>query len=110
MISYHGSRGARTGDTLVFLNDSDAPDDSESAVRTLRRRGDLADHSDGFEWGYAGSGPAQLALALLAHHTQDDARAVALHQRFKREVVAHFPRSGWNLNATEIDAWLTKQR
>lgn len=108
-ISYHGTRGARTGDCLVFYNDSDAPDDSESAIRTLRRRDDLMNHSPtGFEWGYEGSGPAQLALALLAHHTQDDAKAVSLHQAFKRDIVGNFARSGWNLAASEIDAWLTK--
>lgn len=35
----------------------------------LPPRNDLKNHSpDGFEWAYAGSGLAQLALALLAHH------------------------------------------
>ena len=30
---------------------------------------DLVNHSPtGFEWGYGGSGPAQLAVAMLAHH------------------------------------------
>ncbi len=32
----------------------------------------------GFEWTYAGPGPQQLALALLADHLGDDARALAL--------------------------------
>ena len=31
--------------------------------------------SDGFEWGYEGSGPHQLALAILADHFGDDDRA-----------------------------------
>lgn len=35
----------------------------------LNPRYDLANHSpDGFAWGYPGSGPAQLALAILANH------------------------------------------
>jgi len=42
---------------------------------------------DGFECGYAGSGPAQLALALLLAAGASNARAVALHQRFKAEHV-----------------------
>lgn len=41
--------------------------DASSAIRALPTRLDLARHSPtGFEVGYAGSGPAQLALAILA--------------------------------------------
>ena len=35
----------------------------------------------GFEWTYVGNGPAQLALALLADHLGDDARALAFTSR-----------------------------
>ncbi len=36
----------------------------------------LHNHSpDGFDWGYQGSGPAQLTLALVADALGDDARA-----------------------------------
>jgi hypothetical protein len=50
----------------------------------LPLRLDLQNHSPtGFAWGYGGSGPAQLALAILADHLGDDARAARLHQRFK---------------------------
>ena len=39
----------------------------------LDPRPDLRNHSPtGFEWGYGGSGPAELALALLADHFDDD--------------------------------------
>jgi hypothetical protein len=69
----------------------------------LDPRLDLGNHSpDGFEWGYGGSGPAQLALALLADHLGDDERAVALHQEFKWAVVAHLPRQGWTLTSEQI--------
>ena len=70
----------------------------------LPARLDLANHSPtGFEWGYAGSGPAQLALAILAHHLKDDEQAVALHQAFKFEVVAKLPKSGWRLSAHDVE-------
>ena len=50
----------------------------------LPLRLDLDNHSpDGFAWGYGGSGPAQLALALLADALGDDAEALRLHMRFK---------------------------
>jgi hypothetical protein len=69
----------------------------------LRRRGDLYNHSLGFEWGYGGSGPAQLALALLADTLGKGAQALKLHQEFKDRVVAKLPRDGrWQLSRAEI--------
>jgi hypothetical protein len=61
----------------------------------------------GFEWTYEGAGPAQLALALLADHLGDDARALALHERFMREVVAYLDNS-WQLTAADIDEALKR--
>jgi Family of unknown function (DUF6166) len=57
----------------------------------------------GFEWTYEGNGPAQLALALLADHLGDDARALALYEAFMRAVVAELDNS-WELTSAEIDA------
>jgi len=37
----------------------------------------------GFAWGYGGSGPAQLALALCAHVLEDDFRALEIYQDVK---------------------------
>jgi hypothetical protein len=56
----------------------------------------------GFEWTYEGAGPAQLALALLADHLGDDAKALALHERFMRAVVAELD-NAWRLTSTDID-------
>ena len=75
--------------------------------RPLDPRLDLGSHSPtGFEWGYGGSGPAQLALALLADHTGDDDEAVMLHQDFKRLVVARLAFRGWELTGPQMDSWL----
>jgi hypothetical protein len=71
--------------------------------RPLNPRFDLWNHSPtGFEWGYGGSGPAQLALALLADHLSDDDEAVKLHQDFKRTLVASLPYRGWTLGSERI--------
>ncbi|HEX3885150.1 MAG TPA: DUF6166 domain-containing protein [Stellaceae bacterium] len=59
----------------------------------------------GFEWTYEGTGPAQLALALLADHLGDDTRALALHDAFMRNVVANLDNS-WELTSADIDAAL----
>lgn len=72
----------------------------------LPARLDLSNHSpDGFNWGYSGSGPAQLALAILAHCTGDDDLACELHQDFKREFVAKFE-DAWTINASAVRAWV----
>jgi len=71
--------------------------------RPLNPRLDLWNHSPtGFEWGYGGSGPAQLALAILADHLGDDDVAVSLHQDFKRAIVAKLPYRGWTLTSRQI--------
>ena len=44
----------------------------------------------GFEWGYLGSGPAQLALAICCHLVGEE-RAQAVYQRFKERIVANIP-------------------
>lgn len=50
-----------------------------AARRPLPLRLDLVNHSPtGFAWGYCGSGPAQLALAIPADATGDDDLAVRL--------------------------------
>src|SRR4051812_34392408 len=55
----------------------------------LNPRFDLRNHSpDGFNWGYGGSGPAQLSLALLADATGEPDTATRLYQEFKRRHIA----------------------
>ena len=51
---------------------------------------------DGFNWGYGGSGPAQLALAICLKLTRDRDIARALHQAFKRDIIAILPQDDFN--------------
>jgi Family of unknown function (DUF6166) len=55
----------------------------------------------GFEWTYVGDGPRQLALALLADHLGDDAKALALTENFMRDVVAELD-NAWRLTSDEL--------
>jgi len=72
----------------------------------LNPRYDLKRYSPaGFEWTYEGDGPRQLALALLADHLGDGAKALALTERFMREVVSELD-NAWRLTSEEIDAAL----
>lgn len=50
---------------------------------------EVANHSPcGFEWGYAGSGPHQLSLALLIDLTGCKETAKRVHGKFTRKVIA----------------------
>lgn len=72
----------------------------DTGKRGLRPRHDLFNHSPtGFEWGYGGSGPAQLALAICADALGDDERAVRVHQPFKAWMIA--PIDGDDFSMTE---------
>ena len=53
----------------------------------------VVNHSPtGFCWGYSGSGPAQLALAILLDHFNGDReRALSLYQDFKSKAIAGLP-------------------
>lgn len=82
----------------------------------------------GMEWGYGGSGPADLALSILADYLSRAGREVRvrqmpeavpgpkvieqladmLHQDFKADVIATLPHSGWRLTGEQVAAWLVR--
>jgi len=68
----------------------------------LNPRLDLRKHSvTGYEWGYGGSGPAQLALAILADCMGDEF-ALRHYQEFKRAVIQSLPRQDWTLTSGQV--------
>lgn len=74
----------------------------------LSLRLDLYNHSpSGFDWGYGGSGPSQLALALLADALGDDDRAVRLYMDFKWAVIAKLDQEKpWSMGEAVIRAYV----
>lgn len=91
-------RGVRTGDARVVT-----VRDEDGAERPLDPRFDLRNHSpDGFNWGYGGSGPAQLALALCADVLGNDERVRAVYQRVKFSLVGRLEGDRWELTDVEI--------
>lgn len=108
MIYYEGKR--RQSGVVVLRHE--LPDAShggpldlsaKATVTALRLRLDIADHSPtGFEWSYAGSGPAQLALALLADALGDEDKALTLHQAYKQDVITRLPQLEWQLTEQDV--------
>jgi hypothetical protein len=76
----------------------------------------------GFDWGFGGSGPADLALNVLARFlprapgaagvalrdgSSVSEAAWALHQVFKYDLIATLPRAGGHITAEMIGDWIT---
>ena len=85
----------------VLVRDDNRPG---STPLPLNPRYDLSNHSpDGYAWGYTGSGPAQLCLALLADALGDDQRALRLYQDFKFFLIGGLPQDqGWQISDTIV--------
>ncbi|MGR8919139.1 MAG: DUF6166 domain-containing protein [Gammaproteobacteria bacterium] len=85
--------GRRTIDGIVVTVDGSRLDE----------RFDIHVYDDkGFEWSYEGSAPRQLALAILADHLGDPARARAAVESFTAKVVANLD-NDWTLTSEAID-------
>lgn len=74
----------------------------------LSPRTDLDLHcAEVFDWGYFGAAPAQLALAIVAHHCGDDnARVMRCYLDFMWRVVESLPHDEWFLEYEQIETAL----
>ena len=73
--------------------------------RALPLRLDLRSHSPtGFSWGYLGSGPAQLALAITAEVVGADwAQQGGLYQQVKERLIAGLkPGQPWEIRGEDV--------
>ena len=104
--TYHGRREP-DGSCEVWVEEDEHQNLSDALVSQPTRRElslhlEIRNHSPtGFEWGYGGSGPAQLALALLVDALGDVEVAEAHYQDFKREVISGLSAS-WTITAKQI--------
>ena len=63
----------------------------------------------GFEWGYGGSGPADLALNILYAVTGNKELALRHYQEFKWAFIAGMPKEGGTIRREDILAWLKER-
>ncbi len=110
--TYHGRRG-RDGGPEVWVEEfrpAAVRQRDATTLRPLPLHLEVRDHSPtGFAWGYGGSGPAQLALALLMDATGDEDLALRNYQEFKRQFVAWW-KEDWSITAREIRAFVADQK
>jgi hypothetical protein len=57
----------------------------------------------GFEWGYGGSGPAQLAFAILLDHLKSAEQARLYYQDFKDSLIAKLSADTWELTSEQVE-------
>ena len=60
----------------------------------------------GFAWGYGGSGPAQLALAILMDQRVPPRIAERFYQSFKRDCTSRLPDDKFRLSIAVVDRWI----
>lgn len=97
VVIYKGYRYGHAAHHLVVKNDDVLmPGPSQK----------LYNHSPtGFSWGYCGSGPAQLALAILLDVTGDEELALRHHQPFKDKYVAGW-KDDWEITSAQVLDWI----
>lgn len=90
-----------------FYSDNGCQVTADGGALLLRH--DLYNFAPEFAWGYEGSGPSQLALALLADHcVTDEGRALKLYQRFLERVIAMVPqRADWSMDSATVENFLS---
>ena len=94
----------KPNEAIVFYGMNDV-------VRRLPLFLDEVNHSPtGFEWGYSGSGPAQLAYAILRKFTGSDVVARDNYQAFKEAFISPIRGDHWNIDSEQIQEWLDNQK
>jgi Family of unknown function (DUF6166) len=84
---------------VVMVHDTERPAGWLRLALFLEVR---AHSPDGFEWGYGGSGPAQLALALACDVLGDVQRALRVYQRLKWRLIAGIEADVWTITDEEL--------
>jgi len=101
MIKNYAGRRFSAGETIVEVHEGEN-------TRDLPIRLDICNHSPtGFEWGYPGSGPAQLALAILADFT-GNAPEPRVYQKFKAAFIQHINEDRWIIIGATIQKFLNE--
>lgn len=113
--TYVGNPGTRR---VVVLH---VTEKGEKDFYELPPRNDVVNHSPtGFSWGFLGSGPAQLALAILLDMGLQEHVALRYYQNLKMKLIAKLPQEE-SFKLTEaavldalfgdkLDAFLEKQK
>ena len=112
---YMGVPGTRTkmgGFPVYVYPDAENMDENQKKELDPRPSQKLVNHSpNGFNWGYAGSGPSQCALGILFDVTGDADMAMRRYQDFKWDVIEKQPEDKkWFITEYFVNQWLDEKK
>jgi len=96
---------------VLVANDPKCPEDVffrkllDGNIETNVRQQRAMHSPTGYGWGYAGSGPADLAYNILLRFVGPD-DAIKMHQEFKNAFIANAPDQGARVKACVIRRWI----
>lgn len=66
----------------------------------------LKNHSKDFGWGYRGTGPMQLALAILLEVQGDEKQALRCYEAFHEERISRMVGRRWTMETGKVRDWI----
>jgi hypothetical protein len=77
---------------------------------TINPKAEVRHSPDGFQWGYSGSGPTELARAILVHFYRDDDRVrhPACYRAFLDAFLSKIAVDQFELKEIEIREWFER--
>ena len=103
---YYSNRISKSGHQPVYKK---LLPDGETTELPLWSSQKLSFHSPEFNYGYSGSGPSQLSLALLLDATTVPETALSFYQYFKDDMVSKWG-DKWAISRSEILLWIAKEQ
>lgn len=111
MIKYTGIRVDNVCTVLVqLIEEGKVENESYPLTHILR-------HSpDGFQWGYGGSGPSDLALSIMTDYFSRQGVVTSLteadgcYQAFKWDFISKIAEDGWSITDEQIHQWREERK
>jgi hypothetical protein len=97
---YKGTRIVPGYKAVVYVDDKILDVESSRQIR---------DYAPDIEFGYFGSGPSQLALAILYDVTGNKDISLLYCQDFKRDYIAQFDQDGFILLESQVKSWIEER-
>lgn len=106
-MKIRGYRVNQRGGACLVTVVNDTGDESVLMPAQIDPKREFRHSPDGFQWGYGGSGPAELARAILARVIADDDRArhPRCYQKFKEEVISRIRKDEFELDFKSVQGW-----
>jgi hypothetical protein len=106
-MKFRGYRANQRGGACLVTVVDELGEEKVLLPTRISPRHEVRHSPDGFQWGYAGSGPAELARAILVRAIEGDDRArhPRCYQKYKAEVIQRIKRDEFELSFKSVQEW-----